>query len=258
MSRVTKIRAEGSKVLLAASLLGGALLFASPAVSASTPAVAPDAPTGFNITDRYQAVHLHWNPPSHDGGSPVTHYKIYGDHVLLVDLVASATCVHVSGDACRHVFVPSNSFPSFTVLTPVSYTVTAVNAVGDSVGTTEIKGIPLGDRLTSSFRFSLGSGDRLSSQNHLFHLVMQADGNLVERRVADHSVVFQTGIPNATDVWLEISGRGYLRLRGRVPGNSNFVNLWAPNVYKAGGMLVLADSGHLLFCDRYERYCERP
>ena len=256
MSRVTRIRAEGSKALLAASLLGGALLFASPAVSAGTPAVAPDAPTGFTITDRYQAVHLHWNPPSHDGGSQVTHYKIYGDHVLLVDLVASAACVHVSGAACRHVFVPSNSFPSFTVLTPVSYTVSAVNAVGDSVGTTKIQGIPLGDRLTSSFRFQLASGERLSSQNDLYHLVMQADGNLVERHVTDHSVVFQTGIPNATRVYLSISGRGYLELKGIVPGNSNYVNLWAPNVYRAGAMLVLANSGQLLLCDRYERYCQ--
>ena len=257
MSRVTRIRAEGSKVLLAASLLGGALLFASPAVSASTPAVAPDAPTGFNITDRYQAVHLHWNPPSYDGGSPVTHYKIYGDHVLLVDLVASATCVHVSGDACRHVFVPGNRFPSLSLHTPVSFTVTAVNAVGDSVGTAEIKGIPLDDRLDWRYRSNLYSGERLSSQNHLFHLVMQADGNLVERRVADHSVVFQTGIPNATNVWLRIFGRGYLELKGRVPGNPNYV-VWAPRLYKAGGMLVLADSGHLLFCDSYERHCERP
>ena len=85
-----------------------------------TPASVPMPPTNLTIASGDSYVHLHWDTPTYDGGSPVTNYRIYRG-------LASEEEVYLTevGNILSH------NDASVTNGVPYYYKVSVVNAVGE-------------------------------------------------------------------------------------------------------------------------------
>jgi len=99
--------------------------------ASATPSTSPGAPQGLNAVPGDAAVSLTWSPPSSDGGSPITHYRVYrgptsGGETLLTTLgvVTSYTDTAVSNGVIYY------------------YQVSALNSVGGGPRSNEASATP--------------------------------------------------------------------------------------------------------------------
>jgi hypothetical protein len=104
-----------------------------PSVASSTgfisPSSQPDAPVMLSATDGNMQSVVEWYPPSYDGQSPITGYKLYKDGSLIATTDAATEQYTVTG--------LQNGF-SYT------FNVVAFNAIGSSVFSQSLSAIPYG------------------------------------------------------------------------------------------------------------------
>ncbi|MGD1061442.1 MAG: fibronectin type III domain-containing protein, partial [Methanomassiliicoccales archaeon] len=117
------IRAENS--------LGLGLCSNEASATPSQTATAPSAPQGLSATPDEAQVTLAWSPPSNNGSSAITGYKIYrGDASGTETMLALLGNVHSYGDTSL-----ANGKTYY-------YTVSAINAIGESPMSTEVNATP--------------------------------------------------------------------------------------------------------------------
>ena len=98
----------------------------------SPPASAPGAPQGLTVTAGDATVSLSWSPPSSDGGSPITNYKIYRGTVS-------------NGESLLQTIGNTLSYTDDSVTNGQTYfyKVSAVNSVGDGPLSNEASATPI-------------------------------------------------------------------------------------------------------------------
>jgi fibronectin type 3 domain-containing protein len=106
-----------------------------------TPIAVPMAPTNLTVTPGAHNTALSWDPPTSDGGSAITNYRIYrgtspGDLVFLIELDNETFSYTDTG--------LSNGKTYY-------YQVSAVNAAGEGANTTEMSAIPAGKGFLEEF-----------------------------------------------------------------------------------------------------------
>gem|GEM_PF-1921613 len=106
---------------------------ASATPTGSTAAVAPSAPTSVTATNPAGYNHLQWNPPSSDGGAPVTAYNVYrGTSPSGEDMTVPVGTVSTTS---------FNDVYGLTAGTTYYYVVKAVNQAGEGVPSAEVSTI---------------------------------------------------------------------------------------------------------------------
>ena len=119
-----------SYTILAKDAAGNQSSKSSPAV-ATTPAIAPGAPTGLTASGSDGLVSLSWTPPTSTGGAAITSYRIYRGTTG-------------GGSKTLQTSVATTSFDDSSVTngTTYYYTVTAVNTAGEGSASGEASATP--------------------------------------------------------------------------------------------------------------------
>jgi hypothetical protein len=92
------------------------------------PLTVPGIPTGLTATAGDTTISINWSAPSSNGGSPITGYKIYRNNIFLTQLGIVTTFTNLG---------LSNG-------TPYTYTVSALNAIGEGAKSTSVTATPIG------------------------------------------------------------------------------------------------------------------
>lgn len=94
-----------------------------------TPTRVPDAPTLVSVSNDDMVTDLAWSAPAFNGQSVITAYKVYKDGTLLTTLSGSTFAYHATG------LMNGYSY---------QFKVSAVNAIGESVKSSPLSALPLG------------------------------------------------------------------------------------------------------------------
>src|SRR5207253_5435901 len=95
-----------------------------------TPPTAPGAPQNLTPTAGDAVVHLAWQPPSSDGNSAITEYRVYRGDSSGTETLLGPTTQTTYDDT------------SVTNGQTYYYTVTAVNSVGEGPASNEVSATP--------------------------------------------------------------------------------------------------------------------
>ncbi|MFQ5980804.1 MAG: SBBP repeat-containing protein [Candidatus Heimdallarchaeota archaeon] len=120
-------------VVTAINNIGESLFSNEVTVTVTSPITQPDSPQNLTISPGDNFAELTWAPPSTDGGSPITSYRVYrGTSSGFYTLIGVVTA--------------SSNFNDTTVVggTTYYYVVTAVNVIGESTFSNEVSVVPSG------------------------------------------------------------------------------------------------------------------
>lgn len=107
---------------------------ASSASSAVVPATVPGAPISVTGSAGYKQVNISWSAPTSNGGAAITGYSVTSSP----SVTAPAGCTNVNATTC--------TFTGLTAGTSYTFTVIAINPIGNSSSSTASSGVtPFGD-----------------------------------------------------------------------------------------------------------------
>ena len=167
----------------------------------------PDAPVDLTAAPRTGAALLGWTAPD-DHGSAITEYRVYVDGNTTYTVVpAPATSTTVSG---------------LTIGTGVAFTITAVNAQGESARTTNVSATPYGLTTTEL---------RLTPSNVVWPSALTVSATVkAEVPVADGTVTFWKNSVNLGDFPL-LNGTAQLPTQSLNPGTYTFIASYSGGAY---------------------------